>query len=480
MADTPPTMSTARRRENVDGGWAYLILLAAYGYFFVFAGIGKSLGVLLPTLTEQFDTQTWLLGAIISIIMLIKDISAVPSALLSTKLPVRWILIASSIVACCGIIGASLAQTITQFAVCMSVLSGLGFGFCSPLMQTLVGHYFHKKYACANGFATAGMPLGVMAMAPLTQLLLDVYGWRGALLILGGISLNLVALTLLTRPLVSHKASTDVESASSDLRRMSTEGQQRSARLLEQGNTGEQQRRRSSIRSLVVRPAAIISSGGKQFAKASDLSLFKEFSFVVVVIVCCIVRFTKTAWIIYFVPHAIDMGFGKYEASLFVTVNSVGNLLGKIVHGPLIDRKVVTRKVLLIISTTASAAALFLDRFMVTVPSMIVGQLVLGMGVGIAASLFVIVIRKVAGIKRLANSLAWASVASGLMRLLAGFVPGWIYDQTNSYNDVFLVVACVTIVCPVVVIAEAAVYKFCRKKAPLDARWEGVISDDDN
>ncbi|NXK18576.1 MOT13 protein, partial [Arenaria interpres] len=47
----------------------------------------------------------------------------------------------------------------------------------------------------------SGASLSGLALGPLVPLLLDTYGWRGALLLLAAISFNLVAAGALLRPL---------------------------------------------------------------------------------------------------------------------------------------------------------------------------------------------------------------------------------------------------------------------------------------
>ena len=66
----------------------------------------------------------------------------------------------------------------------------------------MIGRCFKTNYATANGIGQIGSPLGLILMAPLVQLLLDTYGWRGAMLVLGGIGFHVaVCGALLRQPL---------------------------------------------------------------------------------------------------------------------------------------------------------------------------------------------------------------------------------------------------------------------------------------
>ena len=65
----------------------------------------------------------------------------------------------------------------------------------------IVGHYFKKKRALATGIAVCGSGIGILAFAPLSESLLDLYTWRGAMWVISAICLNGVVAGALLRPL---------------------------------------------------------------------------------------------------------------------------------------------------------------------------------------------------------------------------------------------------------------------------------------
>lgn len=66
---------------------------------------------------------------------------------------------------------------------------GLGLIYVSPLIA--VSRRFTERRALAVGLAMCGAGVGALAVAPLTQHLLTLYGgWRGAMLIQAGLALN--------------------------------------------------------------------------------------------------------------------------------------------------------------------------------------------------------------------------------------------------------------------------------------------------
>ncbi len=86
-------------------------------------------------------------------------------------------------------------------------LLGIGVSMVYIPALLIVGFYFEKRRALANGIACSGSGVGVFAYAPLTRYLQDEFTWRGALLILAGITLNCLVCTAMFRPLESKKLS---------------------------------------------------------------------------------------------------------------------------------------------------------------------------------------------------------------------------------------------------------------------------------
>lgn len=67
------------------------------------------------------------------------------------------------------------------------------------MLATVMAH-FTRRRTLALGVALSSIGLSSFAFNPLFQLLVERYTWRGALLILGGLSLNIMPCGALIRP----------------------------------------------------------------------------------------------------------------------------------------------------------------------------------------------------------------------------------------------------------------------------------------
>ena len=89
-------------------------------------------------------------------------------------------------------------------AVCLfSPLGAAGFGSGMAYLPAvvMVGRYFQKRRALAQGLSTTGTGFGTFLMTVLLKYLCAEYGWRNAMFIQGAVSLNLCVCGALMRPL---------------------------------------------------------------------------------------------------------------------------------------------------------------------------------------------------------------------------------------------------------------------------------------
>jgi sugar phosphate permease len=100
----------------------------------------------------------------------------------------------AAVVAGLSILGVGLVHDLWMFYVLFAVSGLSGFGNPSGQLLTVVpvAKWFQIKRGRALAFATIGTPLGNLLLIPIAQLIIDVWGWRTAWIVLGG-GLALVA-----------------------------------------------------------------------------------------------------------------------------------------------------------------------------------------------------------------------------------------------------------------------------------------------
>ena len=147
-----------------------------------------------------------------------------------------------------GLLLSSLASSIAIMYVTYSVLFGFGSSCLFVSCYVMTSLYFDKKRSIATGINSCGSGLGVIAVAPMLQALLNTFGWKKTYRIIGGIFSVVCVLCLPFDPIVARKGVKGTEQESEELENSN-----------EQNNRTEEQPKRCFI----------------------DLSVFKEKVFVV-------------------------------------------------------------------------------------------------------------------------------------------------------------------------------------------------------
>lgn len=88
----------------------------------------------------------------------------------------------------------SAAGSIWQFYFTYGVLGGIGFIALGFVPHTaLISNWFQRKVGLALGVAFSGVGVGTATVVPLCQYLIDLWGWRTTMMILGGAILLVLA-----------------------------------------------------------------------------------------------------------------------------------------------------------------------------------------------------------------------------------------------------------------------------------------------
>ncbi|XP_077866025.1 monocarboxylate transporter 13-like [Saccoglossus kowalevskii] len=184
-----------------DGGcYGWIIVLACHCVEAVMFGIQVGMGVFMVEFMEYFGEGAGRTALIQSIMIGCKTFPAPLISSLKNKFGTRPLVIIGGVLSSGGILLSSFANSVNVLLFSYSVIVGIGYGLIYGPSILLVGQYFHKRHALANGIAQSGVAVGVMTFPPLYQILIDKYGWRGTMLVMAGINMNMVVCGILMRP----------------------------------------------------------------------------------------------------------------------------------------------------------------------------------------------------------------------------------------------------------------------------------------
>ncbi|XP_072025126.1 monocarboxylate transporter 13-like [Amphiura filiformis] len=425
----------------IDSGWSWMILVAASIMMFIWEGLVKSLSVLLPTLKEQFETHTWMIGLMITLMISVRDVAGLVVGILASKENNRVFACVGGTILGLSTICASVANNVMMLGI-ISFINGISFALIFIPMYALLGQCFDKFYPLATGVFSCSGTLGLMVFAPLTQLLLSTYGWRNTLLILGAIAFHLVISAVLMRS--PTRASTgqyaSLESPDLELAYSTT--------LIEIDNES------NGTFSWMSETSRHSKSKIYQLLDLSGMSLFKNRSYSSVCVMMASINATWPGWLVYFIPHCIAKGITPFEASFLATAAGFSNLIGHVMYIPFVSRNILSVRGCIYLSGTVAAIALLLDKFTVTIATTSLANVLFAFGIGMAYPLCDVLMKSVIDPNLLAKAFAWRMAISGFVRIFSGFLVGWTYDYTGTYDAGFILLGAVQALGVIVLVVD--------------------------
>ena len=190
-----------------DGGYGWFVVLGAFFSVFWCSGFIKSYGLIFAELLRMFPDSsvslaTWIPASMTSFALVVAPIAGA----LCKRFNCRVVTLAGGLISSASISLSAAAPSMEFIFVTMGVFSGLGIGLSTTPGVILASRYFERNRAIANALCISGAAAGSSTMPFLIQYLLQTYGFRGAVLIMGACMLHIGVSAALFRPISVHVA----------------------------------------------------------------------------------------------------------------------------------------------------------------------------------------------------------------------------------------------------------------------------------
>ncbi|XP_072180562.1 monocarboxylate transporter 9-like [Diadema setosum] len=180
--------------------WRWVVLFATAVGTMIADGFFVTSGIYLVAWKDFFKCTAAEVSIIASMQIMIYHIGGLSSGAIVSKVGCRIVGVVGGLMTSLGILLSVFAPSRLMLCLTYGVISGLFCGALFPAHAVAIANYFDKNFSTIRGISSAGSGLGLTLFPPLVQLLTDMYGWQGSLLIVSAIVGNLIVTSLLLRP----------------------------------------------------------------------------------------------------------------------------------------------------------------------------------------------------------------------------------------------------------------------------------------
>jgi len=149
-------------------------------------GMGESFGVFLLPLSHHFDWARASVTSIYSIYMFFLGLGSLLSGIAFDKFGSKFNYIFGTILLSIAYGSSGYLNKLWEFYLFLGVLGGVGASMVGIVpSQSILAKWFDKRLSTALSIAYAGQGLGVLFLAPLSQILINKYGWMKSYSLVG-------------------------------------------------------------------------------------------------------------------------------------------------------------------------------------------------------------------------------------------------------------------------------------------------------
>lgn len=401
-----------------DGGYGWFIVLSTFLVFGLTFGVIKSFGVFFVEIQYYFATTATASSWITSISVATVHVGAPVGSALSAYFGHRPVVIAGGLLSSIGMVAGSYAQDLLQLYITVGFLTGFGYALTWTPTVTMLGWYFEKRRPVANALASAGECILTFVLTPSFQFMVDQYSWRGAMLILGALQLNLCLCGALLRPLNRHVPSKDL-----------VENDDHELELLSQTDFRSSKNSSDSKKSDPLK-VKIISY--------MDYTLIVNARFMVYSMFGVFAALGFFAPALFLVPYARSQGVEEYQAAALMSISAVLDLLGRVLFGWVANLRLVKTVHQLTVTVILLGIVLLLCPLATTFTQLALFSAGYGLVFGATVAIHITVLAEVVGVERLGSALGFFMLIRSSGGLLGPPLAGIFIDKMSDYGAGFL------------------------------------------
>ncbi|XP_019411267.1 PREDICTED: monocarboxylate transporter 12 isoform X1 [Crocodylus porosus] len=405
-----------------DGGWGWMIVVGCFLVTICTRAVTRCISIFFVEFQTYFAQDYARTAWIHSIADCATMLCAPLGSFISNRVSCQVGIMLGGMLASTGLILSSFATSLEHLYLSLGVLTGLGFALCYSPAIAMVGKYFNKRKALAYGIAMSGSGIGTFILAPVVQLLIEQFSWRGALLILGGFVLNLCVCGALMRPITLK------------------EDHENPSELLKQEYVSKAQKQDLKQISMCSPLMKEWSHECLCHCSWQEYSFLLMPDFMVLAVSVLFMAYGCSPLFVYLVPYALSVGVSHQEAAFLMSILGVIDIIGNITFGWLTDRRCLKkyRHICYLFAVGMDGLCCLFLPVLQSFPLLVPFSFTFGYFDGAYVTLIPVVTADVVGTPSLSSALGVVYFLHAVPYLLSPPIAGWLVDTTGSYTASFL------------------------------------------
>uniref|UniRef100_A0A0A1WGI3 Monocarboxylate transporter 9 n=1 Tax=Zeugodacus cucurbitae TaxID=28588 RepID=A0A0A1WGI3_ZEUCU len=204
-------MKTQSRLEAPDGGWGVFVCIGMALPFISGLAALPSFGLIFGDFLRSIGAETSAVAFITSAFFSAFSFAGLFSGSLFNRYGLRAVGLLGGGLYFFGSILQIFVRSTWELLFAFSIIQGTGFGLIVPTSYTTFNNYFVKKRVMWMSFAQSLIGLGTMFYPVGMQMLMELYGFRGCLLVLAAINSHAILGMLLMQPVEWHMRKVTVQ-----------------------------------------------------------------------------------------------------------------------------------------------------------------------------------------------------------------------------------------------------------------------------
>ncbi len=187
----------SRREHGLDSARGWIVVAAAFLSMFTVYGIVYSFGAFFDSMAEDFGTGKGATALMFSITTAFYFGLGLFSGRIADRIGPRPVMLVAAAVLGVGLLLTSRVHSIWLGYATYGIGVGVAVACAYVPMVATVGAWFLRRRTAALGVAVAGIGVGTLVVAPISNRLIDAYGWRTAYVVLGIVGAGLLVIASL-------------------------------------------------------------------------------------------------------------------------------------------------------------------------------------------------------------------------------------------------------------------------------------------